>query len=244
MVLAKIISLVALFGYLALIFISLRQNGRRKVNQAFIVYLGAMVFWQLAAVMVSFMNDPAPALSWYRLMTAGMGGQFIFYCLFVLVFLEFKGQRFIFVTGWLLFTALLLSFRTDLIISDVVLSPVTGLYVPTFGLLVPLVGGIAYFYLTYGVFRLVQAYRQSKSHQQRNRIRYLYFGAAVIAIGAFSNLYPHLQSFPIDVTANVLNAAIIATAMGATSCWIFRLWCARDFYTPSQPSSLRLHISC
>ena len=191
---AKVISLVALAGYLALIFISLRQNGRRQVNQAFILYLVAMAFWQLAAVMVTFIVNPASALLWYRLMTAGMGGQFIFYCLFVLVFVEAKHKRGISIAGWLLFFALLLSFHTNLIIKDVYLSPATHIYVPTFGTLVPLLGLTTFGYLSYGVFNLVRAYRQSKSLTQRNRIRYLLVGAAVIGLGAFSNLSSDVTS--------------------------------------------------
>ncbi len=214
MVLAKIISLLALAGYVALIVISTRQNGRKRVNQAFIVYLGAMAFWQLAAVMVSFVTTPGQALTWYRLMTAGMGGQFIFYCLFVLVFTETKGQRFMFVSGWILFVALLLSSQTNLIIQDVVRSPATGMYVPTFGQLVPAVGLIAFFFLAYSIFYLIRTSKHSKSPLQRNRIRYLLVGASVIAVGAFSNLYPHLQSFPVDVTANAINVLIIAIAIG------------------------------
>ncbi len=214
MILAKIISLVALAGYLALMFITLRQNGRRRVNQAFVLYLAAMAFWQLAAVMVSFQSQPEPALFWYRLMTAGMGGQFIFYSFFILVFLENKGQQGFFAVGWLTFIALILSFRTNLIISDVVQSPVTGLYVPTFGNLVPLLGGVVFIFLGYTVYQMVQAYRQTRHHQQRNRLRYLFIGTVIITIGSYSNLYPHFQSFPIDVTANVLNALIITTAIG------------------------------
>jgi signal transduction histidine kinase len=211
---AKIMSLLALAGYMALIFISLRQNGRRRVNQAFIVYLAAMAFWQLTAVVVTFAIDPARALEWYRLMTAGMGGQFIFYCLFVLVFVEAKQQRVATYAGWLLFLGLLVSFRTNLIIKDVVLSPASGIYVPTFGKAVPMLGLITFVYLSYGVYTLIRAYRQSKSLTQRNRIRYLLVGAGVIGLGAFSNLSTHTQPFPIDVTANVINAVIIAIAIG------------------------------
>ncbi len=212
--LAKIISLVALVGYLALIFLSLRQNGRRKLNQAFILYLTAMAFWQLAAVMVTFIINPDSAIFWYRLMTAGMGGQFIFYCLFVLVFVESKRQKPIIIAGWSLFFALLLTSPTDLIIKDVYLSPATQIYVPTFGVLVPLIGLITFFYLAYGVFHLWRSYRRSKSPVHRNRIRYLLVGAAVIGLGAFSNLSSQTQPFPIDVTANVINAVIIAIAIG------------------------------
>lgn len=214
MILAKIISLVALVGYLALMFITLRQNGRRRVNQAFVLYLGTMAFWQLAAVMVSFQHQPAPALLWYRLMTAGMGGQFIFYSFFIVVFLEKKDQHLFFTAGWATFIALILSFRTDLIIKDVVISEVTGLFVPTFGVLVPLLGGVVLLFLLYTVYQMFQAYRLTRNHQQRNRLRYLFIGTVIITIGSYSNLYPHLQSFPVDVAANVVNALIITTAIG------------------------------
>ena len=213
MILAKLISLVALAGYMALIIISMRQNGRRQVNRAFLLYLTAMLFWQLSAVMVTFIDKPEAALVWYRLMTAWMAGQFIFYCFFVLVFTEAKRQRAIFITGWILFSFLLFSSPTDLIIKDVVPST-TGIYVPTFGVLVPMLGLTTFFYLVYGIYHLVRSSRRTKSPLQRNRIRYLLVGAAVIAVGAFSNLTPHLQSFPVDVTANVINALIIAIAIG------------------------------
>jgi signal transduction histidine kinase len=212
--LAKIISLVALLGYLALIFITLRQYGRKQVNQAFIIYLAAMAFWQLAAVMVTFSTDPTSALLWYRLMTAGMGGQFIFYCLFVLVFVESKTRKLITYAGWLLFFGLVLSFQTNLIIKDVFLSPTTQIYVPTFGILVPVLGLIMFGYLTFSIVHLIRSYRQHKSPTNRNRIRYLLVGAVVIGLGSFSNLSSHTQQFPIDVTSTIINAVIIAIAIG------------------------------
>jgi signal transduction histidine kinase len=211
---AKIISLVALIGYLALIFITLRQYGRRQVNQAFILYLAAMAFWQLAAVMVTFSTGPISALLWYRLMTAGMGGQFIFYCLFVLVFIESKNRKLITYTGWALFFGLVLSFQTNLIIKDVYLSPTTDIYVPTFGILVPLLGLIMFGYLIFSIVHLISSYRHNKSLTHRNRIRYLLVGAVVIGLGSFSNLSSHTQPFPIDVTSTVINAVIIAIAIG------------------------------
>jgi signal transduction histidine kinase len=146
-------------------------------------------------------------------MTAGMGGQFIFYCIFILVFLEVKKQRPVFNAGWISFIALLLSFRTDLIIKDIVRSSTTSIYVPTFGKLVPFLAIVTFFFLAYGIYNLIRAYRQNKSLLQRNRIKYLLIGAGVITLGAFSNL-THLQSFPVDVTANVINAMIIAVAIG------------------------------
>lgn len=211
---AKIISLVALAGYLALIIISLRQNGRKPVNQALVLYLAAMAFWQLMAVIVSFTSNPTSATLWYRLMTAGMGGQFIFYNLLVMVFVDAKNRRFVTIPGWFLFFGLVISYRTDLIIKDIYLSPSSGIYIPSFGKLVPILGLIIVGYLLLSVINLIQSYRQSKSPTHRNRIRYLLVGAVGIGVIAFSNLSPHTQPFPIDVTANVINAVIIAIAIG------------------------------
>lgn len=213
MVLAQLFSTTALVGYFILMIITLRQNRKRRVNQAFILYLAAMTFWQLAALMVSLHEDPASALMWYRLMTAGMGGQFIFYAFFLLVFLDTKKHRNFFLSGWVVFIALLVSTRTNLVIEDVVRSSVTNLFVPTFGILVPIVGVVAYSFLGYGIYKLIQGYNQNKSHLQRNRNKYLLIGAGVIAVGSFSNLAPNLQSFPIDVAANVINAIIITVAI-------------------------------
>ncbi len=214
MILAQLFSAIALAGYVILILLTLRQNSSRRLNQAFVIYLAAMAFWQFTALMVSSINDSSAALLWYRLMTAGMGGQFIFYTFFILVFLDNTRPRLVFISGWLVFIALLFSARTDLIISNVVTSPVNDLFVPTFGVLVPLVAVIAYLSLSYSIYRLFQGYKQTKSLLQRNRIKYLLLGAGVIAIGSFSNLAPHLQSFPVDVFANILNAIIITMAIG------------------------------
>ena len=214
MILAQLFSAIALAGYVILILLTLRQNSSRRLNQAFVIYLAAMAFWQLTALMVSSINDSSAALLWYRLMTAGMGGQFIFYTFFILVFLDNTQPRIIFISGWLVFLALLFSARTDLIIANVVKSPVSDLLVPTFGVLVPLVAVIAYLSLGYSVYRLFQGYKQTKSLLQRNRIKYLLLGSGVIAIGSFSNLAPHLQSFPVDVFANIINAVIITMAIG------------------------------
>ena len=85
---AKITSLVSMAVYMALILVFLRHSRHRQVNRAFLLYLTAMLFWQLTAVMVTFIAAPETVLLWYRLMTAGIVGQFIFYCFFVLVITE------------------------------------------------------------------------------------------------------------------------------------------------------------
>jgi signal transduction histidine kinase/ActR/RegA family two-component response regulator len=212
MTLAIAFSAVALACYVALMVIALRQS-RARLNQAFAVYLGAMTLWQFTALMVSLSHAPRVALVWYRLMTAGMGGQFIFYLYFILVFLGKDRYRGLIHVSWGLFAALLASSFTDLVIRSVAPEKHTGLYVPVFGPLVPVVALIAYVSLAYATFCLNEGYRGTRSDLPRNRIRYLLIGTAVSAIGLVSNLAPALQGYPMDVAANVVNALVIAYAI-------------------------------
>jgi len=213
MVIARLFSAIALLCYLILIFLTLHQNRHSRVNHTFALYLAAMVFWQFAAFMVSIRDDAESALIWYRLMTAGMGGQFVFYAFFVQIFLNKKRNQKFFVAGWLVFGALIASGGTNLIISTVSRSSETDLFIPAFDPLVPLVGIIAYSFLAYSIFSLVKGFQQTKSNLQRNRIKYLLMGSCAIALGSFTNLAPTLQSHPIDVAGNVINALLIAYAI-------------------------------
>jgi len=212
MTLAIAFSAVALACYIALMIITLRQS-RARLNQAFAVYLGAMMLWQFTALMVSVSRAPLVALLWYRLMTAGMGGQFIFYLYFILVFLGKDRYRSLIHAGWLAFAALLASSFTGLVIRGVTEESHTGLLVPTFGPLVPVVALVAYSALGYATVCLIDGYRNTRYDVQRNRIRYLLIGTAVSALGAVSNLAPALQAYPMDVAANVVNALVIAYAI-------------------------------
>jgi len=207
------VSGLALICYLTLIFVTIRHNSRIRTNRAFVLYLAAMTFWQLTALMVSTSQDAESALLWYRLMTVGLVGQFIFHCFFILMFLGVKESRGVFRAGWLIFIALLASSATDLVIKSVPQHQTTGLPVPEFGPLVPAVAICAYVFFGFGVSRLIQASRRARVEVQRTRIKYLLLGAAVIAGGSASNMVPGLQGYPVDVTANVVNAFLIAYAI-------------------------------
>ena len=48
---------------------------------------------------------------------------------------------------------------------------------------------------------------------ERSRLRYLMAGLTAVLFGIFSNLAPLLETYPIDVAANILNAGLIAYAI-------------------------------
>ena len=210
MTVATLFSTTALLGYFVLMVLTLGRNWHSSIHRSFVFYLGAMSIWQFAALMVSISLDVENALVWYRIMSTGLGGQFILYLFFILAFLRIVPKPIISFTGWLLILALVISTPTGLVIASVSKSEATGLFIPSFGPLVPLLGISTYLFLGYAVYNLATAYRRTKSVQQRNRIRYLLLGACVIGVGTLSNLVTALQAYPVDVLANILNAALIA----------------------------------
>lgn len=212
MTLAIAFSAVALACYIGLMVITLRQS-RARLHQAFAAYLGAMTLWQLTALVVSLARAPGVALVGYRLMTAGMGGQFILYLYFILVFLGKDRYRALIDACWAVFAVLGATSLTGLVIQDVTPESHTGLYLPIFGPLVPVVALIAWAALGYAMYCLIEGYRATRYDVQRNRIRYLFMGTGVSAVGAVSNLFPLLQAYPVDVAANVVNALVIAYAI-------------------------------
>ena len=214
MTLAIGFSATAVVLYLAMMAIVIVYRGRSRINRAFLLYLAVMALWQFTALMVSLSREADAALLWYREMTAGMAGQFVFLFSFIIVFLGQSRQRPWLYVGWLIFIGLLATARTGLVIESVSASDAAELhFVPSFGPLVPLVGFAAMFYFGYGTLLLIKSYRRSDSELQRNRIKYLLLAALIISIGAFSNVSGGLQDYPVDVAANVLGALIIAYAV-------------------------------
>lgn len=214
MTLAIVFSAVALVCYIVLMVITLRTNSRARLNRAFALYLGTMTLWQFTALMLSLSQDPRSALVWYRLMTAGMGGQFIFSLYFVLVFLGRDRHRGWIYMAWGIFALLLASSFTGLVIRGVADERShTGLYLPVFGPLVPVVGLVAYSSLAYSIYCLIEGYRATRFDAHRNRIRYLLISMVVSTLGATTNLVPALQGYPVDVAANVAKSLLFAYAI-------------------------------
>ena len=130
---ASILSAIALVCYLLLIELSMRSPQQRRVNHAFAAYLGAMAFWQFAALMVSISQSDAMALFWYRLMTVGSSGNFIFLAMFVQAYLGGAKKTRLPYVGWGSLLFLLATSFTGLIVRSVTTSQSTGLHVPEFG---------------------------------------------------------------------------------------------------------------
>jgi len=208
-------SLVALVCYVALVYITLRRSLKIRVNRFFTIYLVTMLFWQITALMVSLSDSASMALFWYKLMIFGIAGQFLVYFLFTQAFLQIRGQKGLVLAGflaWVMTLAFIVS-GTPHFIADVYRDKSTSLFVPNFGILLPIVGASNYFFLGYGVFNLLRGYRRAKSDLGRNRLRYLLLGISAVIAGTFANFIPSLKAYPVEVLANIVNALLIAYAI-------------------------------
>jgi PAS domain S-box-containing protein len=207
----KIVGVVALMGYLALLPPVLRA-ARRRANRSFALFFLATLIWQAGVTGVSFSADPTIALGFYRITIALGIGISIFFALFSRDFLRVHSHRWIMWVGYFLFGALALWILLGgpAVIIRVFRAPETGLWLPDFGPLAYVCVLIVYIYIAYGAALLLRYHQRAASPLDRNRIRFLLFGLLLLVAGSLSNLSPALRPYPVDMVMNALFAFTIA----------------------------------
>lgn len=217
MSLQSAVTLLGLLCYAALILVVVRQGLRgNPLNQIFALYLLTMLLWLLAYLMVTVSGTAASALFWYRLVVAVVSGQFVIYFAFTKTLLRIRGSDTLLRGGllvWALTVVWAVLVGKPSFFTGVHRDPVTGLFVPTFGPLLPIVAAPNYFFLAYAILHLLRSYSSTKSSLQRSRIQYLLLGVGTVTLGTAINFVPRLQPYPIDVVANIFNALCIAYAI-------------------------------
>ena len=214
MTVIRIVSTLAMLGYLALALLAFRE-ARRTVVRSFAFFLLAMLFWQVEVTLVSFTHDPVAALHRYR-WVVGLGASFsIFYAQFSRDFLGVRSHRWMIWVGYglVVFFSLYGVLGGPAFITDIYASPNTGLWLPTFGPVVLLWAAITYSYLVYSAALLFRYRQRSASPQMRVRIKYVLVGLILVFLGSMVNLTETLKPYPIDMVANVLNASLIGYAI-------------------------------
>lgn len=209
--------LLAVLCYGALIYVVLRHGLRgNSLNQVFSLYLLTMVLWQIAYLMVTLSRNAEWALFWYGLVVAVVSGQFVVYFVFTRTLLRIRGPSTLVYAGllvWGLTVVWVLLGKEPSFFSGIHQDQATGLFVPTFGPLLPFVGVANYFFLACAIFYLVRGYYTTRSPLQRSRIQYLLLGVGVVLLGTMANFVPRFQPYPVDVGANIINALLIAYAI-------------------------------
>jgi len=212
-----IVSLIAFASYggvMALIFSRGLKNNRP--SQLFFLYVACMLLMQVVFLMISMVRDLQDALFWYSLTAPLTAAQTIVYFFFIRAFLDIKQPRRILQVGiltWLFALTIASVLKPDIIFMHIYQDNATGLFVPEVTpmqaiLLSPMLvlWGIA-------IFELARGYRTSRSAKQRIRIQYLLLSVLIVWVGLSVNASPALRPYPVDVTANILAAFLIAYAI-------------------------------
>ncbi len=217
MTLHVIISLLAFVSYggvMAMIFShGIRGN---KPGQLFFLYTVCMLLMQIVFLMISLVRDAQDALFWYSLTAPLTAAQTIVYFFFIRAFLDIRQPRRILQAGiltWLFALTISSVLKPDIIFMHIYQDKATGLFVPEVTpmqaiLLSPMLvlWGIA-------IFELARGYRTSHSSKQRIRIQYLLLSVLIVWVGLSANGSPSLRPYPVDVTANIIAAFLIAYAI-------------------------------
>ena len=231
LVVSTSIKIAALGSYMFLIMLTVTSDAQQTVRRFFYLYLFGMIYWQFVSLMVNFSTGPERALFWYNLFIPGTGFYSVLFFPFTRAFLGIKRQK---VLVWLsyAFLAFLIAVGFAGLTFEGVRMGQAGIYVPLYRPFVYVIGSGGYFFWGAGVFNLIREISRSRSSFQRNRIMYLLLGATFVILGTASNFTP-LQDFPIDITFNLINAALIGYAVIR-----FRLLDIRVFLTRSLVYSL------
>ena len=215
--LPAILSILGFVCYGVLIYTILPYSvrARGRVGQLFLLNLMVMICWQGSALVVSLARSESLALVGYQAMSVIVMAFGVLYAIFVRAFLGLKVRNKV-VTGssvlWVV-TLVLLIVARSWIIKDVYWNTRTHFYLPVFGTLAPIVGVPYYALLGYVVALLLRGYRQAQAPLIRTRLQYLLLGWTIIVLGTLANFVPSLNTYPLDLMANIINAFLIAYAI-------------------------------
>jgi putative nucleotidyltransferase with HDIG domain len=208
-----IVTFIALIYYTVLLFIILRQNIHSRVRLFFSLYLLAMMVMSLSGFMIFSQVSITPSMDtlfWNRALIVGVITLPIAFFGFVESFLMLD-RRF-----WLYFAlvAFLVGQVANLLGLVVISASVSGERLNNvFGDVgEALSGAIWAFFFFFGVLELINAFRKSRDYLFRNRLKYLILVAIVIFAGSLTNL-TDLKHYPVDITFNILAAALITIAI-------------------------------
>ncbi|NOZ48822.1 MAG: PAS domain S-box protein [Chloroflexi bacterium] len=203
----SLIPALALILYLFLILVTWRHGIEDKLNQRFILYLLSMMVWSLGALMMYLDRPRAPA--WNRLMIFGVVVMPLVFFSFVQAFRRERTHDKVLQLGMAACVVFLVATARGSMAGDIHITD-RGLILFSLGPAIPYFG--IYFGVLLGLsaLSLVQGIRNTKDHVQRNRYVYVFLGLGLILVGGITNTTGELGAYPLDISANTMNAIILA----------------------------------
>lgn len=210
-------SLLALLSYGGLLVLSLRQgvSGHRPI-QIFALYLFHMALMQVALLMVSLTDRAPQALFWYNILASLGAAQAIIFFFFTRTFWPPQPRRRWMPVGIALCVMLAvmgLSLGKNAIYAGIYRDQATGVFVPTFGPLVPVLAIPIAAFWGLAALNLLRGYQAASSSLQRRRLQYLLLSMVPLTLGMGANFVPAIRPYPVDLIASALSAFLIAYAI-------------------------------
>ncbi len=203
--------------YCVLVYLIGRKSIRQPVNKSMILYLLILIAWQFTSLMVSiysYQDRPDLVLQWYQLQTPTIAGYFIlFYAVITTFRYDHVRMKLCKVGYYIIFAIAVTSLVWGKGFLPAVQQHPTGLYVPDFGPLIPLLGMISIAYLGLAFYDLWRDYRKSASARVRAQQEYLMLGVFLVFFASVLNFIDNLQGFPLEAVFVSFQAIIIFYAV-------------------------------
>jgi len=203
--------------YCALVYLIGRKSYRQPVNKSIILYLLMLIAWQFTSLMVSiysYQGRPDLVLQWYQLQTPTIAGYFIlFYAVITTFRYDYERMKLCRLGYFIILAIAILSLAWGNLFLPAVQSHPTGLYVPEFGPLIPILGMISFSYLGLAFYDLWRDYRKSTYTKVRTQQEYLLLGVFLVFFASTLNFIDQLQGFPLEAVFVSLQAIIIFYAV-------------------------------
>ena len=215
MALVRVACVLAILCYAVLIAIVFRRARRRAEARYFLFYLLGIMAWQIGQTIVAFTSSASVALVGYQIVAAFGPTLGFFYAMFVRELVDVRSGHWLVPLGYglIIFIPIYTFLGGPGIVSGVYLEPESPMYLPDLGPGAVVLGAMVYAYMLYALYHLVRARSRTTSSIERNRLTYLIIGVPVVIIGSAMNYIPQFHAYPMDMMANVLNAALTATAI-------------------------------
>jgi signal transduction histidine kinase len=206
---SALVSLVALVCYGVLLFITVRQDVRSRLNRFFDLYLLSMIVWSFGSFMIFANFGVKDTLFWNRFMTVGSTGMPVAFFGFVQIFLR-RRQRIWLYLGYLSYIVTQIANVMGHVVKEAYVSK--ELLHNEYGAAIAIPSVSWVFFIGYSTLDLLIEYNRTKDGLYRSRIRYLLIVMAVIFAGSLTNATA-LQVYPVDITFNVVCAFLITYAI-------------------------------
>lgn len=203
----SLVTLLAFVNYGVLFMLVATSRPQTRERRQFRWYLLAMSLWSASASLV-FIDIERTGL-WFHIMISAAVSSMVWIFFFVQTVVGQK-RRWAEWVYWYAGIAVFFILFTDWVVRSAYVEG--GVIHYEFTPAIIFVAGPGYGLTLYSLLELAKGYRRTKNETEKNRLRYLVLGLAIVVVASLINWTP-LGKYPIDVAGNGISALLIAYAI-------------------------------